>query len=114
MRAAAQLREIFGPRLYLEVWNHLMPEDDPRNDLMAEVGARLRIPLVATNNVHYHDRSRADLAEVLATIGGRRDLDAGRGFWPATDERHLHAPAVMARRLARYPGAVERAARTRR
>ncbi len=111
MRAAARLREVFGSRLHLEVWDHRMPEDAPRNDMMAEVGARLRIPLVATNNVHYHDRSRAGLAEVLAAIGGRRDLDTGRAFWPATDERFLRSPEEMARRFTRYPGAVERAAR---
>jgi error-prone DNA polymerase len=110
MRAAARLRELFPHRLFVEIWHHGMPEDDPRNDLLAEVAARLRLPLVATNNVHYHDRSQADLAEVLAAVGGRRDLEEGHAFWPATDERYLKSPAEMARRLARYPGAVERSA----
>jgi error-prone DNA polymerase len=109
MRAAARLRDLFGTRLHVEVWHHRMPEDDPRNDLLAEVAARLRLPLVATNNVHYHDRSSADLAEVLAAIGGRRDLDTAAGFSPAGDERYLKTPAEMAARFARYPGAVARA-----
>jgi error-prone DNA polymerase len=109
MGAAASLREVFADRLYLELWHHAMPEDDPRNDLVAEVAARLAIPVVATNNVHYHRRSEADLAEVLAAIGGRRDLDRADGFRPATDERYLKNPAEMARRLAGYPGAVETA-----
>ncbi|MDP8958337.1 MAG: error-prone DNA polymerase [Actinomycetota bacterium] len=109
MGAAASLREIFGDRLYLELWHHAMPEDDPRNDLMAEVAARLHLPLVATNNVHYHRRAEADLAEVLAAIGGRRDLEAADGFRPATDERHLKSPAEMAARFARYPGAIDAA-----
>jgi error-prone DNA polymerase len=108
--AAMELRTVFGDRLFLEVWHHGMPEDDLRNDVMTEVGRRLRIPLVATNNVHYHDRFEADIAEVLAAIGGRRDLGTGHGWWPATDERFLRSPDEMARRLARYPGAVERAA----
>ncbi len=110
MAAAAQLRELFPGRCYLELWHHGMPEDDPRNDLVAEVGARLDIPTVATNNVHYAYRHDADLSEVLAAIGGRRSLDAADGFRPATDERYLKSPDEMARRLARYPGAVERAA----
>ena len=108
--AASELKSVFGDRFHLEVWRHGMPEDDPRNDLIAEVGRRLRIPLVATNNVHYHDRGDADIAEVLAAIGGRRDLDEGHGHWPATDQRYLRPPAEMAQRLARYPGAAERAA----
>jgi error-prone DNA polymerase len=111
MEAAARLREIFPGQLYLELWHHGMPEDDPRNDLVAEVASRLNLPTVATNNAHYHDRSRADLAEVLAAIGGRRDLDAADGFRPASDERYLKSPREMARRLSRYPEAVERAAR---
>jgi len=108
--AASALREVFPGRLFVEVIDHRMPGDDARNDLLAEVAARLRLPLVATNNVHHHDRSEADLAEVLAAIGGRRDLDAGHGHWLATDERHLKSPEEMAARMARYPGAVETAA----
>jgi error-prone DNA polymerase len=87
-----------------------MPEDDPRNDLLARVAARLRLPLIATNNVHYHDAAAADLSEVLAAVGGRRDLDTAAGFSPATDERHLKTPAEMTARFSRYPGAVARAA----
>ncbi|OFW67258.1 MAG: hypothetical protein A2Z12_05970 [Actinobacteria bacterium RBG_16_68_21] len=110
MAEAARLREVFPGRLFLEVWDHRMPGDDLRNDVLAEVAARLRIPLVATNNVHYHDRSEADIAEVLAAVAGRRDLDGGHGHWPATDERYLKSPAEMAARMARYPGAVPHAA----
>lgn len=109
-RELARLREIFGDRLYAELWDHAMPEDDPRNDLLAEVARQMRIPTVATNNVHYHTPDRVDLSEVLAAIGGRRSLDAGDGFRPATDERYLKSPDEMASRFAAFPGAVERAA----
>jgi error-prone DNA polymerase len=108
--AASRLRDLFPGRLYVELWHHGMPEDDPRNDLLVETAARLRLPVVATNNTHYHDRSEADLAEVLAAVGGRRDLEAGYGFSPATDLRHLRSPGEMARRFVGYPGAVERSA----
>ncbi len=110
LRAASKLREIFGRRLHLELWDHRMPEDDLRNDVMWEVGQRLRLPVVATNNVHYADRRDADLAEVLAAIGGRRSLQEQDGFRPATDERYLKSPEEMFARFARYPGVVERAA----
>ncbi len=107
-RAATQLKDIFGTRLHLELWDHLMPEDGPRNDLMWEVARQLKLPVVATNNVHYADRHDADLSEVLAAIGGRRTLVEQDGFRPATDERYLKSPEEMAARFARYPGAVER------
>jgi error-prone DNA polymerase len=110
MQAALRLRELFGRRFYLELWHHGMPEDDLRNDVVWEVGRRTGIAAVATNQVHYAVREDAPLSEVLAAIGGRRDLTAGDGFSPASDERYLKSPAEMAARLARYPGAVERAA----
>ncbi|MDH3425615.1 MAG: PHP domain-containing protein, partial [Acidimicrobiia bacterium] len=110
MRHASRLRDIFPGRFYLELWHHGMPEDDARNDLIWQVASRLGLPAVATNNVHYHDRAQADLAEVLAAIGGRRNLDAHDGFRPATDERYLKSPDEMAQRLGRYRGSVERAA----
>jgi error-prone DNA polymerase len=110
IEAAARLREIFPGRLFMELWDHGMPGDDPRNDLLAEAAAQLRIPVVATNNVHYALRRDADLAEVLAAVGGRRSLDEADGFRPATDLRHLRHPEEMATRFTRYPGAVERAA----
>ncbi|MFO7699400.1 MAG: error-prone DNA polymerase [Acidimicrobiia bacterium] len=110
MRAASRLRDVFGDRFHLELTHHAMPGDDHRNDLLAEVGMRLGIPTVATNNVHYAHRHDADLSEVLAAIGGRRSLDEQDGFRPATDMRHLRTPQEMTARFIRYPGAVERAA----
>lgn len=107
----ARLRDVFGPRLRIELWHHGMPEDDPRNDLLWEVSQHLRVPAIATNNVHYADRRDADLAEVLAAIGGRRTLDEAAGFSPATDERFLKSPAEMRARFERYPGAVAGAGR---
>ncbi len=109
--AAARLHGIFGRRLHVELWNHGMAKDDMRNDLLWEMAQRHRLPVVAANNVHHHIRSDAYLAEVLAAVAGRRDLDTADGFSSATDERHLKSPAEMGRSMARYPGAVTRAAR---
>jgi error-prone DNA polymerase len=110
IRETSRLRELFGPRTHMEMWHHGMPEDDGRNDLMWEVAQKLGVSVVATNQVHYHDRSDAYLSEVLAAIGGRRTLAEADGFRPATDERHLKHPKEMELRFARYPGAVARSA----
>ncbi len=99
MREASRLRELFGARLHLELWHHGMPEDDPRNDLMWEVAQKLGLSVLATNQVHYHDRRDAYLSEVLAAIGGRRTLAVADGFRPASDERYLKHPGEMARRF---------------
>jgi error-prone DNA polymerase len=110
IRELSRLREIFGTRLHVEMWHHAMPEDDARNDLLWEVAAKLSMSTVATNQVHYHQRSDAYLSEVLAAIGGRRPLAVADGFRPASDERYLKTAAEMSRRFSRYPGAVARSA----
>lgn len=110
LREAARLRDIFGRRLHLELWHHGLPEDDPRNDLMWEVSQRLRIPTVATNQVHHAVREDAYLADVLAAIGGRCDLNSIDSFRLGTDERFLKSSEEMSARFARYPGSVDRAA----
>jgi error-prone DNA polymerase len=110
LEAATRLRDIFGDRFYLELTHHGLPTDDKRNDMLADVGMRLGVEMVATNNVHYAHRHDADLSEVLAAVAGRRNLDEADGFRPATDLKHLRTPDEMTRRFERYPGAVERAA----
>jgi error-prone DNA polymerase len=110
LEAASRLKSLFAGRFYIELTHHGLPTDDDRNDALAEVAARLSIPTVATNNVHYAQRHDADLAEVLAAIGGRRSLEEADGFRPATDLRHLRTVGEMTQRFRRYPGAVERAA----
>ena len=110
IRELARLREIFGRRVHVELWDHRMPEDDLRNDLLWDAARELNLPTIATNNVHYADRHDADLSEVLAAVGGRRNLAQHDGFRPATDERYMKSPQDMTKRFRKYPGVVERAA----
>ena len=87
-----------------------MPEDDPRNDLIAEVASRLNIPTVASNNVHYAYRHDADLSEVLAGIGAGGASTWQTGFGPHQTRGFSSRQRRWLPRFARYPGAVERAA----
>ncbi len=108
--ATVRLKELFGDRLYIELWNHRLPEDHLRNDVLWEVSKRLGVSAIATNQVHHVRREDGYLAEVLAAVAGRRDLVEGNGFWSGTDDRYLKSPAEMAHAMRRYPGVVERAA----
>lgn len=110
LNAAGRLRELFGRRFHLELWDHGLPEDEPRNDLVWTVANRLRLPALATNNVHYHDPASSDLSEALAAVGGRRTLTVADGFRPPTDLRTLRTPDEMDARFDQYPGVVATAA----
>jgi len=103
---AAQWREWFGDRLYLEVQRHLVRGDLPRVRRLAALGKELAIPLVATNNVHYHVRERARLQDCLIAIDSRKSLEAARPNRRPNDEYHLKSAGQMARLFREFPVAV--------
>src|SRR5581483_2809210 len=113
-RAAAELarlQRLFGRgQVVVELWDHGDPLDSARNDALVSLAAHSTAEIVATNNVHYHHPARRRLASALAAVRARRSLDDIDGWLPAAASAHLRSGAEQARRFARYPGVVERAA----
>ena len=106
-----RLQHYFGrANVAVEIWDHGEPLASARNDALAEMACQTGADVVATNNVHYHRPGRARLATAMAAVRGRRSLDDMDGWLPAAASAHLRSGAEQARRFARYPGAVERAA----
>lgn len=107
-RAVAELvrlRDLFGD-VVVELTNHRLPTDDATNDRLAGLAARLGLPLVATNAVHYATAEQFDLACALAAVRARRSLDEMDGWLPPGPSARLMSGREMAIRFARYPGAV--------
>ena len=110
-RELARLVEAFGRQhVAVELWDHGDPLDGARNDALVELAVRAGVEPVATNNVHYATPGRRPLATALAAVRARRSLDEAQGWLPAGAGAHLRSGAEQARRFARYPGVVERAA----
>ena len=106
-----RLVEVFGrEHVAVELWDHGDPLDSARNDALAALAVRAGVEVVATNNVHYATPARRPLATALAAVRARRSLDDLAGWLPAGAGAHLRSGAEQARRFARYPGVVERAA----
>ena len=106
-----RLQHYFGrANVAVEIWDHGEPFASARNDALAEQACQAGADIVATNNVHYHRPGRARLATAMAAVRGRRSLDDMDGWLPAAASAHLRSGAEQARRFARYPGAVQRAA----
>jgi error-prone DNA polymerase len=107
----ARLMALFGAdRVAVELTCWGDPLDDERNDALASLAREAGLPVVATNNVHYHHPSRQRLATALAAVRARRSLDELVGWLPAAATAHLRSGAEMAARFAAWPGAVARAA----
>ncbi|MBH99359.1 MAG: error-prone DNA polymerase [Acidimicrobiaceae bacterium] len=110
-QALDDLVDRFGrDRVVVELWDHGHPLDVERNDALARLAFTAGVELVATNNVHYHRPSRRRLAATMAAVRARRPLEDLDGWLPANGVAHLRTGAEQARRFARWPGVVAKAA----
>jgi error-prone DNA polymerase len=110
-RELRRLIRLFGrDRVAVELWDHGDPLDSARNDALAELAVRHDVACLATGNVHYATPAHRPLATALAAVRARRSLDELDPWLPASGGAHLRSGVEMARRFARYPGVVERAA----
>ncbi|MBC9735531.1 error-prone DNA polymerase [Nocardioides marmotae] len=110
--AARELRrlvELFGrDSVAVELVDHGYPTDSATNDLLFAMAAEHGLPAVATNNVHHARPGDHRLAAAMAAIRARRSLAEMDGWLPASGAASLRSGEEMARRFARYPGAVAR------
>ena len=105
----ASLKHIFNDDRLSIGCSCLYRGDDHRHlDQLAALGEHVEVPLVATNDVHYHVPQRRALQDVLSCIRCNCTIhEAGlRRF--AHAERYLKSPNEMVRLFAEYPRAVQR------
>src|SRR5207237_1161615 len=105
---ARQVAADFRGRAYLAA--HHLGRGDCANRLarLADIAAMTGLPLVATNDVHYHEPERRPLQDVLTCIREHCTI-AEAGFRLAANaERHLKPPAEMARLFRGYEDALAR------
>ncbi|TVP45014.1 MAG: DNA polymerase III subunit alpha [Gemmatimonadales bacterium] len=104
---ARRLLAAFGPdHLFVELQDNRIRGDAPRNRALGRLADRLRIPVVATGNVHYHHPRLAHLQDVLVAIRHRATLDASHRVRRPNGCFHLAPPAEMAARFASREDAV--------
>src|SRR5271165_3550340 len=110
-REVGRLVDAFGrANGALELWDHGDPLDTARNDTLAHLAVEWDVDAVATNNVHYATPAGFRLATTLAAVRARRPLAEMEGWLPSAPSACLRSAAEQARRFARWPGVVERAA----
>ena len=77
--AAASMRRLaswFGPaNTFVELQHNLVRGDTRRVRRLAELAEHLELGVVATGNVHYHERGRHRLQDALVAIRHRLTLE---------------------------------------
>ena len=89
------LRETFRDRLWIAVELLADGRQQARLDALREVGRRLRLPLVASGDVHMHRRSRRVLQDTLTAIREGVTVDQAGFLLYANGERHLRSLDVL-------------------
>ncbi|HEX5754869.1 MAG TPA: error-prone DNA polymerase [Arenimonas sp.] len=93
----------FPGRLWLAVELHRGPDDAARLRQLLALAQSLDIPVVASGDVHMHERSRRRLQDALTAIRVRRPLSEAGAFLYPNGERHLRTRRALS---AIYPRAL--------
>ncbi len=105
--AAVELRDIFGEDFYLEIQNHGLDDERKANYGLKLISEKHGIPLVATNDVHYLERSDAETQATLMCIQTNTQVNDGRPLGFETDEFYFKSAEQMKVLFASFEDAVE-------
>jgi len=98
---------IFGPdRFFIELQNHDIEAQKFVTPALADLADRLGVATIATNDVHYLDRSDAEAHDVLCCIGTGKLLSDEDRFRFANDQFYFKSPAEMSELFTDYPDAI--------
>ncbi len=108
-RAAEEYREILGEDgFFLEVQNHGTADEEFVRQGMVEISRITGIPIVATNDCHFHNREDTLAHRVLLGIGLNKTLEELHRGYAYNAEFYVKTAEEMYDLLGDIPGACER------
>src|SRR5215469_11351160 len=104
---AGIFRDIFGPgNFFLEMQDHGLEQQHLVNSQLKKIAAKLDLPLVATNDAHFLERSHHEAHDVMICIGTSAMVhDERRMRYPT--EVYFKSPTEMAALFADCPEALK-------
>jgi len=97
-------QEVFGrDRVFIELRDHLAPDDRSRNQALMDLAEQHDAPLVITNEVFYATPDRHRLHDVLTAIRHRTTLDEAQRYLHPNAEHYLKPGAELRQVFSRYP-----------
>ena len=104
--AALWYKKTFEGRYYIELQRHPLPELEHVNLSLIPMARELEIPLVATNDVHYLDKSDSYAHDLLLCIGTNTNMQDEKRL-KTGDDLYFKSPAEMEAHFADIPEALE-------
>lgn len=106
--AVKEYKAQFKKNLSLAAVRTYQGMDQKRFFRLQELSANYDIPLIATNDVHYHEQSRRQLQDVLTCAREKCTITQAGFKLHSNAERYMKAPEEMIRLFRQYPDAISR------
>jgi error-prone DNA polymerase len=109
-RTASTLKEAFGGRFHLELWDHRTHGEASLCADLLDLARRVEVPWVVTHDVHYAEAAARPVHDLLVCNRRRVSVEEAhrRGWLRPSAEWCLQPPDEMARRWARHPEGIRR------
>jgi DNA polymerase-3 subunit alpha len=107
-RSLGALKDCFEPgQLFVELQDHGFPEQKPLNDILGTLARELELPLVASNDCHYHEQGDAQAQLALTCIAAGRTFEEMKKLHHGSDQIYLKSSADMLARFRHVPDAAK-------
>ncbi len=103
-----EYKEAFGKEVYLAASRRYNGDDNKQLYQLERLSHRLDIPMIATNDVHYHTPQRRQLQDILTCIREKCTIHTAGFRLHANAERYLKTIPEMQRLFRHYPDAIKR------
>ena len=108
VKMAGQYREIMGEgNFYLELQDHKLEWQEHINKELVDIGKKLDIPIVATNNCHYLEKGDFRSHEILLCLQTGKTMDDPHRMKYHSDEYYFKSPEEMTELFRHLPEAIE-------
>ncbi|WP_207510963.1 error-prone DNA polymerase [Longitalea luteola] len=101
-----EYKQVFKEQLYIAVSRQYYAHDTKYIFRLAQVSQQVQVPLVAVNDVHFHEPARRELQDIVTCIREKCTIYTAGYRLHANAERYLKPAAEMMRLFRQYPEAI--------
>lgn len=107
--SALYFQKLFGKdSFYLEIMDHQNDTNQVRaNEELIKLGKELKIPIVATNDVHYLNKEDSEVHDVLLCVQTNHTVDEKERLTMKNEDYSLKSPEQMIEAFKDFPEAIE-------
>jgi len=99
-------KEALGSEVYIAAAFLYEGDDSKRLYRIAELSRQLKVPMVATNDIHYHHQTRRELQDVMTCVREKCTIYNAGYRLHANAERYMKPVEEMKRLFKLYPDAI--------